>query len=92
MMNTYTITNDHTGINYGTYDGDTPNEAIVAMFYDAGYGDDVVWLTDDDEIEICNDEYRELLGDCWTARAPEVHEMSATTWAKLIGEAIQRHR
>lgn len=91
-MNTYTITNSHTGVNFGTYDGATPEDAILSMLRDAGYGDDVVWLSADGDLEVCDEEYRDLLGDCWTARSPEIHEASTVAWAKVVGEAIKRQR
>ena len=38
-MKNYEITNPTSGVNLGTYQGETPEEALDAMARDAGYAD-----------------------------------------------------
>lgn len=59
-MNSYTITNRTTAHSFGAYEGTTPEEALIAMYRDAGYGEDVVSLDDNGEIVVAED-HAELL-------------------------------
>jgi len=54
------------GVHFGFYSAPTPNEAILAMHRDAGYGPDVVWL-EGDAWRFRSQDDRTLIGASWSA-------------------------
>jgi hypothetical protein len=64
-MTKYSIYN-RAGVNFGIYSAPTPNEAILAMHRDAGYGPDVVWL-EGDAWRFRSQDDRALIGASWSA-------------------------
>ena len=97
-MSSYRITYKPDGVDYGIYDGETEAEALLAMYRDAGYGPDRVWI-DGDDVVFDSDETRAMAGgvDAWTieddahflrralvARAGlGIDECDTTTWAAV---------
>jgi|15BtaG_2_1085339.scaffolds.fasta_scaffold00558_27 hypothetical protein len=47
----------------GTYEGNTPAEALLLCHRDAGYGEDQVWLDKDGGIVFIDEDTRILCGD-----------------------------
>lgn len=58
----------------GTYHGETPAEALLAMHREAGYGPDDAWI-EDDELCFRDDDTREMCGDttAWIIKRQDIH-------------------
>lgn len=59
---TYTISST-AGVNFGTYEGVSPAEALLGLHRAAGYGEVTVWLDNDGDLAFCDEESAALLGD-----------------------------
>jgi len=85
-MTTYEIFSKN-GENFGTFQGSTPAEALLAMHREAGYQPDQVWIDEDGDITFASEETEALCGglDAW--RVVELED-----WARVdIAEWLAVH-
>lgn len=72
-MTTYEIFSKN-GDSFGTFQGDSPAAALLAMHRDAGVGPDQVWLNaGDDDISFADEDVERAAGglDAWRVVAQE---------------------